>query len=268
MGHMSTVTSPCQDFESTMKNETKLAIVTGTSSGIGLALAKVLLDGGWRVVGLARRTAAIDAPGYTHITADLGDLTGLRAIAEADLAPILAVPDLARVGLVNNAATIGALTWMRAADPQHLGRMFAVNAAAPMYLMGFVTNVMPESARLRIVNISSGAAHSPFPGLGDYSATKAALRLAGRTLAAEFEQADRTPRDAAVFSYEPGLVDTAMQDQARAASPDVFPAHGAFEEFAAKGMLNPPAAVVGDIIAFLDGDPAEYFTESRFDSPD
>lgn len=251
-----------------MTNTTKLAIVTGTSAGIGQALARTLLDLGWLVVGLARRAAVIDAPGYTHITVDLSDLTGLRAMAEADLAPFLAAPNLGRVGLVNNAATIGALNWMRAADPQHLGRMFAVNAAAPMYLMGFVANAVSESAWLRIVNISSGAAHSPLPGLGDYSATKAALRLAGQTLAAEFEHAGCTPRDAAVFSYEPGLVDTAMQDQARAASSKVFPARGAFEEFAAKGMLNPPAAVVGDIVAFLDGDPAECFTECRFGSPD
>jgi len=251
-----------------MTNNTKLAIVTGTTSGIGLALAQALLVGGWRVVGVARRAAEIDAHGYTHIAADLGDLVALPALAEADLAPVLAAPDLERVGLVNNAAMIGALTGLRAADPQHLGHMFAVNAAAPMYLMGLVARVVPDSALLRIVNISSGAAHSPFAGLGDYSATKAALLLAGRTLAAEFEQAGRTPRDAAVFSYEPGLVDTAMQDQARAASPDVFPAHGAFEEFAAKGMLNSPAAVVGDIVTFLDGDPAESFTEHRFGSPD
>lgn len=251
-----------------MTNNAKLAIVTGTSSGIGLALAQALLVKGWRVVGVARRAAAIAAQDYTHIAADLGDLAALQTVAEVDLAPALTAPYLKRVGLVNNAALIGALTWMRDTDPQHLGRMFAVNAAAPMYLMGFVARLVPDVAQLRIVNISSGAAHSPLTGLADYSASKAALLLAGRTLAAEFEQAGRPPRNAAVFSYEPGLVDTAMQDQARAASPDAFPAHGTFEEFAAKGMLNPPAAVVGDIVAYLDGDPAEHFTACRFGSLD
>jgi benzil reductase ((S)-benzoin forming) len=142
--------------------------------------------------------------------------------------------------------------------------MFAVNAAAPMYLMGLASGEVSETARLRIVNISSGAAHMPLPGLADYCATKAALRLAGRTLAAELERTGRQPREAAVLSYEPGLVDTAMQEEARGASAEDFPALEAFQRFAAEGQLHAPQDVVGEILVFLDSDPAEGFTERRF----
>ncbi|PIE76056.1 hypothetical protein CSA17_04250 [bacterium DOLJORAL78_65_58] len=130
--------------------------------------------------------------------------------------------------------------------------------------MGWLVRNAPAGADLRIVNISSGAAHSPLPGLGDYSATKAALRLAGRTLAAELELEGRRPAQAAVFSYEPGLVDTHMQDVAREASPDLFPAHATFMKFAREDLLCAPRDVVVPIVEFLMGEPAAAFTESRF----
>lgn len=247
-----------------MTENTKTAILTGTSRGIGLALARVLLDRDWRVLGLARRFAPIVDDRYTHLTADLGDLGSLQALAREHLVPALTRPGLQRVAVINNAAMIGSLSWLRAADPQHLGQMFAVNAAAPMYLMGLASGEVSETARLRIVNISSGAAHMPLPGLSDYGATKAALRLAGRTLAAELERSGRQPREAAVLSYEPGLVDTAMQEEARGASPEDFPALEAFQRFAAEGQLHAPQDVVGEILVFLDSDPPEGFTERRF----
>ena len=165
---------------------------------------------------------------------------------------------------MNNAALIGSLAWLKEADANELARLFAVNAAAPIYLMGWLAKHPLAGTPIRIVNISSGAAHSPLPGLGDYSATKAALRLAGQTLAAELEMEGRTPAEAAVFSYEPGLVDTHMQDAARDTDPARFPAHGTFTGFAEKGLLNAPNDVAVAIMEFLSGEPDESFNESRF----
>jgi len=241
-----------------------LAIVTGTSRGIGQALAEKLAEEGWSVVGAARGPAPIEHPGYRHYQVDLADPGALTAWAEKDLASIVGQDGIDRIGLVNNAALIGALSWLRESEADFLKTLFAVNTAAPIFLMGWLVKNAPEAADLRIVNISSGAAHSPYPGLGDYSATKAALRLAGRTLAAELEQEGRSPNRAAVFSYEPGLVDTFMQDSARDTDPDRFPAHEAFTGFAEQGMLNAPQDVAVPVIEFLAGDPAESFTESRF----
>lgn len=241
-----------------------LAVVTGTTSGIGLELTGALLDKGWQVVGLARRSAPLDHQRYTHVVVDLGDSAALDHLCGGLLRQRLSAPDLPRVGLVNNAAMIGVMGWLETAGAGHLGNLFAVNAAAPMALMGLARSSVPATTPLRVVNISSGAAHSPLPGLADYSASKAALRMAGRSAAAEFEAAGLTPAQAAVFSYEPGLVDTAMQDAAQDAPADTFPSHGIFREFLAQGLLNPPGAVVGEILDFLEGDPAECFTERRY----
>lgn len=242
----------------------KLAIVTGTTSGIGRALAEVLLDGGWEVVGVARRPAAVEHPGYLHLTCDLADQTSLTTELVPRLQAMLDQRSPRRVALVNNAAVIGELAWLHELDSERLARIFAVNAQAPMVLMGLLARAVPADVVLRVVNVSSGAAHSPFPGLGDYSATKAALRLAGQTLAAEFERRGLASDQAAVLSYEPGLVDTVMQDQARAADPEHFPAHQAFVEFDAQDLLHPPGDVVSEIAEFVDGDPQAWFTESRF----
>lgn len=248
----------------TRHHSTKLAIVTGTTSGIGRELVPALLDRGWGVVGLARRDAVVEGDGYTHLNVDLADAGALRAVAEQQLAPALRRARLQRAALVNNAGLIGGLGWLQASDPHQLARLFAVNAVAPTYLMGVAVAAVADSTPLRIVNVSSGAAHSAYPGLGDYGATKAALRLAGRTLAAELALGDRSPGAAAVLSYEPGLVDTDMQRQAREAPAASFPARDVFQGFAAEGRLVAPRDVVGDIVQFLESDPDEGFTERRY----
>ncbi|MCB1150379.1 SDR family NAD(P)-dependent oxidoreductase, partial [bacterium] len=62
-----------------MSNGTRFAAVTGTSDGIGLALARALLDDGWRVLGCARRDAPLDHPAYRHVRVDLADPAALAA---------------------------------------------------------------------------------------------------------------------------------------------------------------------------------------------
>ena len=54
---------------------TRLALVTGTTSGIGAALAKQLLQRGWEVAGVARRTPTIENPRYHHLAVDLRDVS-------------------------------------------------------------------------------------------------------------------------------------------------------------------------------------------------
>jgi NAD(P)-dependent dehydrogenase (short-subunit alcohol dehydrogenase family) len=252
---------------SSHSNENALALVTGTSSGIGAALAPALLERGWTVIGLARRAADFGHPAYRHIVLDLADLDALGKTAGRELEPLLAEGRRSRVALVNNAALSGQSRGLEYTEPESLRELMAVNTVAPIFLMGFVTRVTPPSVPLRIVNISSGAAVRAFPGLGDYCASKAALRMAGMALAEELVS-DQRPggrrEDAAVLSYEPGVVDTPMQTAARSHSAEEFPWVQPFKEFAAQGMLAPPEAVIGEIVDFVEGDGAETFVERRF----
>lgn len=239
-----------------------LAVVTGTSTGIGSALARALLEQGWQVVGIARRPADPGHPDYSHLIADLGDALALDDIVDNHLNPLLGQQKWRRVALINNAARIGAMATVPDLNTRELNAVMAVNVTAPVRLMGAVLQGAPASAALRIVNISSGAAHMAIAGLADYSASKAALRAAGRIAAVELEGSGR---DAAIFSYEPGVVDTPMQDAARGSDPQRFPAHATFVGFQAQGVLARPGDVVGPVLDFVSGQPAEVFTEARYD---
>ena len=248
-------------------NDQRLALVTGTSSGIGASLAPALLERGWTVIGLARRAADFGHDRYRHIALDLADLEALEKAAANELKPVIAEPGWSRIALVNNAALSGQSKGLERTEPGALHHLLAVNTTAPMFLMGFVTRVAPPAVPLRIVNISSGAAVRAFPGLGDYCASKAALRMAGMALAEELAS-DQRPggrrADAAVFSYEPGVVDTPMQTASRSHAEEAFPWVQPFKDFAEQGLLVSPEAVIGEIVEFVEGDGGEVFVERRF----
>ncbi len=244
----------------------RLAIVTGTSAGLGEAVATLLVRRGWDVIGMARRPAAIADPRYRHLKLDLGDLDRLRTTMEREVADSLRDGRWQRIGLVNNAASTGTLGQTERLQAGAMLRSYAVNAVAPIWLMGFVLRTASPTVPIRIVNVSSGAAVHPYPGLGEYAGSKAALRMAGMVLGAELDSPLRQggPRpDVAILNYAPGVVDTAMQTNARETPVDRFPWAGLFREFLAKGLLVTPATSAAPIAAFLEQDPAERFREGR-----
>jgi benzil reductase ((S)-benzoin forming) len=247
-----------------------LALVTGTSSGIGEAVARELLRRGWSVAGVSRRPAAIQEPRYTHTSLDLADLAGLTAYLEAQVLPLISDPKVNRLGLVNNAALVALLGPVAQLDPAALLNAYAVNAAAPVLLMGWFLRRRRPGVPLRIVNVSSGAAVDPFPGLGAYASSKSALRMAGRVLATELDSRERQDAphpDVTILSYEPGLVDTPMQAAARASTVETLPIVQHFVQWAATGALVPPALPAAEIADYLEADDHPRWAEWRFEGP-
>jgi NAD(P)-dependent dehydrogenase (short-subunit alcohol dehydrogenase family) len=240
----------------------RIALVTGTSSGIGAAVARELLDRGWEVVGIARRSGAMEGPGYTHVSLDLAEVGAIAERLDADVGPLLTEGDVTRIGLVNNAADLGILGPVQETDPDALLRVHAVNAVAPAQLMAWVTSRAQTGVPVRILNVSTGAATTPIPGAGAYCATKAALRMTGQVFAAEQNGGEGHP-DATVLSYSPGTVDTPMQEEARTTSEDVLPAVDMFKRFHDEGHLVPPEAPAKEIADYLESDPEEPFAERR-----
>jgi len=246
------------------QSEGMFALVTGTSSGIGAATARGLIDRGWHVTGVARRGAPFVDQRYEHIAADLGDLTALRQIVEPRIEERLRAERWRRVGLVNNAALPGLLGPIDRLDLDGLIEVFAVNVVAPVWSMGLFARSAPEDAPLRVVNVSTGAAVRAFAGLGAYSASKAALRMAGMVFAEEREVPNSDARrDMRVLSYEPGTVDTPMQQQARTSPRDVLPSVDMFVGFAARRALVSPEEPSAEIVEFLESASGEAFQERR-----
>jgi NAD(P)-dependent dehydrogenase (short-subunit alcohol dehydrogenase family) len=137
-----------------------------------------------------------------------------------------------------------------------LGSALALNVAMPLWLIGLLARLKAAGTPLRVVNVSSGAAHRAVPGLSAYCASKAALRMAGMVAAAELD-------DVAIYSYEPGVVDTEMQRAAREMPLDEFPSGAMFRQYHAEGRLAAPELPAADIVKFLESERAERFVEGR-----
>ena len=186
-----------------------VAVITGASQGLGLALATHLAGSGWTIVADARDAARLGSavgalPGGPHAAlpgdvADAWHRSGIAAIAAE-----LGGADL----LVNNASTLGASPLPRLADldPAAYLRTFEVNVVAPVALAGLLLPQLRER-RGRIVNITSDASVEPYETWGGYGSSKAALDHASRVLAAE-EPFVR------VYAVDPGDLRTEMHQAA------------------------------------------------------
>jgi NAD(P)-dependent dehydrogenase (short-subunit alcohol dehydrogenase family) len=110
--------------------------------------------------------------------------------------------------LVNNASELGGIGPLLTFDVQRFGRVFPVNTGAPIALIQLAVPLLAARRGL-IVNITSDAASGAYPGWGPYGASKAALELLTRTLAAEL-------RDQGVSAVlvDPGDMRTRMHQEA------------------------------------------------------
>ena len=240
--------------------------MTGTSSGIGAAVAGRLLQNGWQVIGVARRPAPFRHPHYKHLKIDLSDLDETTSVVANAVVPMLSAQQWSRIGLVNNAGAGGLLGPTEQIDARALAQMYSVNVSSPIHLMGVFVKCSPASAALRIVNVSSGAAVRPFAGLAAYGSSKAALRMAGMVLAAELDTPQRRrgiTEDISILSYEPGTVDTEMQTETRNTPAERFPWVQLFKDFKANGRLATPDKPAAEIVAFLAADGHPRFSERR-----
>jgi NAD(P)-dependent dehydrogenase (short-subunit alcohol dehydrogenase family) len=190
--------------------ESKIAVITGGSRGLGLALARGLAGHGWSLVidardGAALREAAASLPAASTVRAIPGDITDPRhRAALAQAAAGLGGPDL----LINNAGTLGASPLPALADypVAELRAAFEINVLAPLAL----TQLLLPALRRRggmVLNITSDAAVEAYPGWGGYGAVKAALEQASNVLAAE----ENTVR---VCWVDPGDLRTRMHQEA------------------------------------------------------
>src|SRR5690349_4358565 len=189
----------------------RVAIVTGASRGLGVVVARVLARRGFDLIIGARNrdpleaaAASLAARGSSVVAVD-GDVAdaGVRARL-VDAARELGGLDV----LVNNASELGPIGPLLDFDPQRFGRLFPVNAGAPLALIQRAVPLLAERRGL-IVNITSEAATGAYAGWGPYGATKAALELLTRTLAAELHD-----EGVSAVLVDPGDMRTRMHQEA------------------------------------------------------
>jgi short-subunit dehydrogenase len=152
----------------------RVFIVTGATSGIGLATARALAARGGNIALVARGTQALEdlaatLPGSFAVTADMTDIDGIRrAVGEID-------HHYGRIdGLVNNAGR-GYAALIEQIDPALFDEIFHLNVLGPIVAMQSVIPVFRRQGGGSIVNINSGTAFMTIPQYAVYSASKRAL---------------------------------------------------------------------------------------------
>jgi len=162
-------------------------VVTGASSGIGLATARALSAKGGKVALLARSTDALQAlsqelPDSLPVTADMTDFARVRsAIDEVAL-------HYGRIdGLVNNAGRSYAAS-VEEIEPESFHEIFNLNVLGPIVAMQAVIPIMRAQGAGSIVSINSGTAFMTIPEYSVYSSSKRALLGFTQTARAELEK--------------------------------------------------------------------------------
>jgi NAD(P)-dependent dehydrogenase (short-subunit alcohol dehydrogenase family) len=250
----------------------KVAIVTGASKGIGLAIVKALAAEGVRVIAGAR-----DVTGELSTLAGAGADDGVMAmsvdLATADGARRMAAraEELGRLDiLINN---VGALTvrlggFLSVTDEQWL-QSLNVNLMSAVRMTRAALPAMMARGGGSIVTISSVNAFLPDPGIIDYTASKAALTNFSKALSKEVG-----PRGIRVNTVSPGPVETALWLGPDGVAATVAKATGVDRETARKQVVEQQGGLatgrftrpdeVADLVLFLASDRAGNITGSDF----
>ena len=220
---------------------TRHALVTGSSSGIGAAIARRLLSAGWTVTGLDRSPAP-SVEGFNGIEVDLTDAPKLAAV----------VATLPQVDAIVHAAGFMRTAVLGDLKPEDGEGMWRIHVQAACVLANALMPTLPDGARIVLIGSRTAAGA---PGRSQYAATKAALVGMARSWASEL-----APRGITVNVVAPGATETPMlNDPGRKGTPPRTPPIGRFirpEEVAGmvSFLLGPDAgAITGQQILICGG---------------
>jgi NAD(P)-dependent dehydrogenase (short-subunit alcohol dehydrogenase family) len=216
------------------------ALVTGGSSGIGLALARMLLEEGFTVTLASRTRAKVEAA-----AAELGCGWIEADVAQAEDCERVVAEHVERCGgldVLVNSAGIGIASRLEDAQVRHIDRQLNIN------LRGLLLVTRAAIPHLRvadsgwIVNLSSVAGTAPVPVLPVYAATKAAVISITHTLNADLEG-----DGIRALALCPGFVDTPMAEYSGLASDEMIRPEDCAEVVRMCLRLSPRASI-GEVV--------------------
>ena len=219
---------------------TTLAVITGTSRGIGAGIADAARASGATLAVCNRTPTGVDH----ELVVDLSDPASWATFASwyDDLVAATGPDD---VVVIHNSATLTPIGAAGDVDPEAYRRLVLLDSAAPQIIGDAVIRTARQRNRPTVLlQLSSGAASTPFPGWSGYCAAKAAVEMWVTTVATE--AAGGPVRVAAI---RPGVVATGMQAEIRSSETDAFPNVERFRDLHASGALADPATVGATIWA-------------------
>ncbi|MBA8841800.1 NAD(P)-dependent dehydrogenase (short-subunit alcohol dehydrogenase family) [Ochrobactrum sp. RH2CCR150] len=151
------------------RSKPDVALVTGASSGIGLATAKALLNAGYRVFGTSRRANYENVDGITMVPCDVTDETSVAKLVETVL------KEAGSIDVLVNNAGIGLLAGAEESSIAQAHALFDVNVFGVIRVTNAVLPVMRKQKSGRIINMSSVLGLIPSPYNALYASTKHAI---------------------------------------------------------------------------------------------
>lgn len=206
-----------------------MVIVTGTSRGIGKAIAEKYLSEGETVHGIGR-TSSIEHTNYTHHFCDLASPKEVEAFQMPETTEAIV--------FIHNAGILGTVNRFADLEKQDTPEVMQLNFLSGAELLHKLVTTLNSEQLFTGVFISSGAGKRPIPSWAAYCASKAAVDLFLSTFQTEEdEKPDSTIR---VYAFSPGVVDTAMQTQIRQTNKANFSSLERFQELhLGNELLNP-----------------------------
>jgi len=230
---------------------TSVAVVTGAGSGIGRAVAIALAQRGLRVLAIGRRRAALEETASYYpdqIQVLSADITVQKE--RERIADVCWTYSGVSV-LVHNAGMGPPMGTLASLSLDAWQRHFAINLDAPVFLTQVL---LPQLSGGRVLHISSGWAHRPVDGCMAYCTSKAAFHMVYRCL-----QQELAPKNIAVGSVRPGIVDTSLQKNVRESESLTEKDKQFFQSIVAQHRLIAPNTVAKFLTWLLcDLDPKTY----------
>lgn len=227
----------------------KVAIVTGSSNGIGRAIAERLAQEGATIVVNYGKSAdkakavvaGIESKGGTAVAvqADMSKIADVRRLVRET------VQRFGRLDILVNNAGMFMFKHLAETTEEEFDRMFALNTKGPYFALQEAAKVIKEGGR--IVNISTDGTHIGFAGATAYLGSKGALEQFTKGLAHEL-----APKGITVNTVSPGYTETAM-----------LPADPTFRQIGEQASplkrLGAPKDIA-DVVAFVVSEEARWLT--------
>lgn len=230
----------------------KVALVTGGSTGIGLAIAQEFVAQGAHVFITGRREAELAKAKESigrNVTAVQGDVAKLE---DLDKLYDVVAREKGHLDIVIANAGVGELVPTAEATPAHFDKIFDVNVRGVFFTVQKALKLLKNGGS--IVVVSSNAQYLGIPGFAAYSATKAAVRSLVRSWAAEFK--DRGIR---ANTLSPGPIDTPIFETVAKTPEEVEAIKKGFSSQVPLGRIGRPEEMAKAAL-FLASDDSSYST--------
>ena len=211
----------------------KNILITGCSSGLGLALTSFYLQKGFKVYGISRNKPKIQNINFIHISFDLSQISKIKEV----LSPI--IQDISQIETVFlNAGMLGKIKILEELSTSEMKEVYELNVYANKELLDILKNIKVKN----ILVVSSGASKTGYKGWGSYSLSKAGVNMLVNLYSNEIPNTK-------IIALAPGVIKTPMTDYIRfEIDKNIFPSAKKLNE----GSIQTPSETAIKIDAFIN----------------